>query len=435
MAGKLWILSVNFQASLVGTLSFDDDYHFDYDADWLKHGFPISPSIPFSGTVSSDTMVNFITNFFPEGEAFDVLLESLSIRKGNVHAVLQEIGRDLTGAITFGSLPSEKTELRLITSDEIAKRLDSGDGRDILFWDGKYRLSVAGVQRKLNVLVKDEQLYLADGKWSSTHILKFAKLTARHLVANEFVCMRLAKAIGLNVATVEVRHFGEHPALLVERFDRRLNEGLVNKRHIIDGCQALDLPVSHKYEQPYGSGEAVAHVRDGASLLKLFDFCKGAYIDVPAKALTTLIDWVLFNLIIGNSDAHAKNISFIVGTSLQIAPFYDLVSVCFEAEEKPNIDINLAMAVGDNFDPNSISAYDLLNFAAEVGVKGKLVEKRLARMVQLIDSEIGVLDLAGLHDIDRPAANALMELISSRSRAFSEQLAEFDFVRESQAVE
>ncbi len=432
MAGKwIWTLPVYVHKSLVGTLRFDGDYRFSYDNEWLLRGFPISPNIPFSGEASSDTIVNFIVNFFPEGDAFDILLENLSVRKSNVHAVLKEIGSDLTGAITFGEPSQDESQLRLITSDEIAERLNSGEDRDILVWDGKYRLSVAGVQRKLNVLVKDAQLYLADGKWSSTHILKFSKQSARHLVANEFVCMRLAKALDLNVATVKLLYFGEHPALLVERFDRRLSTGQVEKRHIIDGCQALDLSVSHKYEQPYGNGEAVAHIRDGASLAKLFEFCKGKNIDVPAKAMTTLIDWVLFNLIIGNSDAHAKNISFTMSKSLQIAPFYDLVSVCFEAQANPKIDTNLAMAIGENFDPNSVSAYDLLAFAGEAGINGKLVEKRLERMIKLIKMKINSLDLLDLSISDLKDANELISFINLRNNRFEDELTEFNFVRES----
>ena len=87
--------------------------------------------------------------------------------------------------------------------------------------------------------------------------------------------MRLAAACGLEVATVQLRHLPE-PVLMVERFDRRTVAGngntgeTVDRLHVMDGCQALGLPVDAKYERLYGSGRDVKHIRDGARLPHFF---------------------------------------------------------------------------------------------------------------------------------------------------------------------
>jgi len=102
-----------------------------------------------------------------------------------------------------------------------------------------------GVQDKINVLYTDVgEIGFGDGSLCSTHILKFERRNCPYLVLNEFFCMSLAKTIGLPVANVTFKQFGEFPALLVERFDRKFDssEQKVFKRHLIDACQALDLP-------------------------------------------------------------------------------------------------------------------------------------------------------------------------------------------------
>ena len=106
-------------------------------------------------------------------------------------------------------------------------------------WD----VSVAGVQDKLNVFIDNAgNLGFGDGSLCSTHILKFEKKNCPNLVLNEFFCMTLSTAIGLPTAEVAFRRFGSHPALIVKRFDRKYvsDDSKVLRRHVIDGCQALN---------------------------------------------------------------------------------------------------------------------------------------------------------------------------------------------------
>ncbi|MCY4228198.1 MAG: HipA domain-containing protein [Gammaproteobacteria bacterium] len=180
----------------------------------------------------------------------------------------------------------------------------------LLIWDEKPRLSMAGVQDKMNILVNEhEQIGLGEGALCSTHILKFERKDCPNLVLNKFFCMKLSSAAGLPTADTEFRRFGHHPSLLVKRFDRKLNPQAqtVSKRHVIDGCQALNLPRDYKYERNLGDGRDVLHIREGASMKKLFAFCET--LSSPVQNRLWLINWQLFNLMINNYDSHGKNVS------------------------------------------------------------------------------------------------------------------------------
>lgn len=421
-------LPLFFQGKFVGTLRQEKEvYSFQYDNNWIQTGFSISPHIPFSGDTSSGAIVNFLLNLFPEGEAFDILVSSLRVRKSNVLSILEATGQDGPGAISFGDTEQKIDELREITPEELTDRLDSGDPSQIVIWDGKYRLSVAGVQRKLNILIEQERFFLADGQYASTHIMKFAKPDHRHLVVNEYVCMQLGRQADLVVAETSYLQFGQHPALLVKRFDRVLgvSSASIKKRHVIDGCQLLDFPPNYKYEQVYGSGRDVANIRDGVSIPKLFNAVKQARI--PAHNRLIILDWILFNLIIGNSDAHGKNISFMVDRAgFNVAPIYDLVSISFAGLSNDKLDTGLAMAIDDEFDLNDVSAYNLVSMAERVGLPPRLVKRRLALLLDKVMASLDKIDLSDLLNEDREFAEKLKKHIHQRADYFKEGVEQFD---------
>jgi serine/threonine-protein kinase HipA len=418
-------IQIHAKGQLVGTLSFTQPgtCSLQYAEGWLRNGYAISPHIPMGGDAPTQTVVNFLRNLFPEGESFDVLLEVESISQSNVYAILSVIGNDTAGALTFtaGAAGTRPAELRLIDEDELVARLSADRGLSV--WDGKYRLSMAGIQNKLNVYEqKGGALYLPGSGFASNYIAKSASKRFPTIVANELYCMRLAEAANLDVAKVSIKHFGSHGLLLVKRFDRRDVASGVEKRHIIDGCQSLDLPPGYKYEKPFGAGEHVEHIRTGASLKMLFEFADTTA--VPVLTRQRLIDWVIFNLIIANSDAHAKNLSFFVAKNgLSLAPFYDLVSIGYEAQRKDDIDTQLAMSIGDNFDVNQITAYDLLCFADENGIKFDLLKRRIDKLAVVCMNLANRLDFSAdnLTDSERTVHAELAKLVISRSEALLTQ--------------
>jgi serine/threonine-protein kinase HipA len=249
-------------------------------------------------------------------------------------------------------------------------------------------MSLAGVQDKLMVYLdrpfeNGGRTFLADPPLASTHILKPepGKTSTPHLVVNEHFCMSLAGRMGLPTAKVGI-YRTPRPVLVVSRFDRvvvQATEGPEVKRlHIIDACQAADLPVAFKYERNFGSGEHVRNIREGVSFEVLFGRVEQTI--NKAAARLTLLRWALFQYLIGNSDAHGKNFSFFVHRQgLEPAPWYDLVSVV----QYPAIDHELAMAYGDAFSLDEVGAFQLADFAKRCKVERRLLQREAARLAKL----------------------------------------------------
>ena len=360
----------------IGTISIkekDEVYTFKYTDEWKQIGYEISPHLTFYKTISSGVIKRFLENLLPEGKGLDDLTSFTHISKNNIFGLVQAMGFETSGALCFGRTHKDTTPLfRPITEKELTQRIDEIESKSIIIWDKKQRLSLAGAQEKLPVLLKDKELGLADGGLSSTHILKFQTKRNENIIVNEYFCMSLAKEAGLMVAEVSLRKYGEHPVLMVERFDRVVSKDTVKRLHIIDGCQMLDLPSSYKYERNFGSGRDVENIREGASFAKLFEIAN--ICNVPATSKLQLLDWAIYTLIIGNADAHGKNISFFVNKSgIKVAPYYDMLSIIMHE----GVDHELAMAYGDEFDANNILGYPLRDFSEETGLNPKLVSTRI----------------------------------------------------------
>ncbi len=388
-------LDMHLGDQIIGELSFDpatETFMVQYSHSWQQGGFPISPMIPLEGTANSHQIAMFLVNLLPENKGLEYLIESLGVSRGNTFALIRGIGLDTSGAISFlpkgALLPS--TTFREVSADEVVKRIEDPQLWPMEVWDGKPRLSVAGVQSKLNLFYNGKIFGFGDGTLASTHILKFAQY--RHLVINEFVTMRLAKAINNNVAHVEIINFGQHKSLCVERFDRRYipEHQKVLRRHMIDSCQALGFSVSKKYERNFGTGRDVRNIREGVSFVRLFSLASQC--TNPAAAKQDMLQWALFNLLSGNADAHGKNYSFFMTpTGMVPTPWYDLVNVTMYKD----FEQEMAMAIDDEFDPNRIYAYQLASFAEELNFPRALLVSNLTKMAtkieQVIDDVIAML--------------------------------------------
>lgn len=379
MSGNNQKLFVFLAANKIAEINFiDDELHWHYETSWCQDGFPLSPHLPLNARIPSLNTRRFLRNLLPEGQGLDELLQRFNLTKSNTFGLSLALGNDLPGALVLSANENfqvQESDFRPLTSEELISRLDMREEIGIIFWDGKPRLSVAGVQDKINLMLnKQKVLGFGEGYLCSTHILKFETKRHIHLALNEYISMMLANKCGLSVAQCQLMRLGEHTALLVERFDRKYISAndCVKRRHVIDGCQALNLSPEYKYEQNFGNGRDVAHIREGASFKKLFILAKQC--ENPAQTQLQLIDWAIFNCLIFNFDAHAKNISFFVGDrGLALTPFYDLVNIAMY----PKFDQNMAMALGDEFDGKIVNAYQFADFAEQCQLPRRLVTQRL----------------------------------------------------------
>lgn len=392
-------LTINLDRRHLGKIILEEkseQYGLEYDPSWLAGGgFPVSPHLK-PGECASESVKRFLANLLPEGRWLEELSVSSHISRSNVFGLIAAIGAETAGALSFrmgdepeGGMP---TRFRPVTSDELAERISQRRNISIAVWDGKPRLSVAGVQDKLPLLIRaDEQMGFGEGELASTHILKFDADSALHLVINEYVCMQLAKVVKLPVAEVALARFGE-PVLVVRRFDRHLTGNSVIRKHMIDGCQMLDLPPTYKYERPFGKEGDAAVIRSGANLPDLFASCR--LCRVPAAAMRDMLNWVLFQLLIGNSDAHGKNISFFVGPAgIDMAPAYDLLNLDMYSDQ---YDRDFSMAIGDAFAPEDVSPWELAEMCDRCNLQKRLVANMLTTLSGKVLRAMGVIDLSPL---------------------------------------
>ena len=435
-------LQVTYGDDVIGTLALDSTTNLlklSYTPQWQQQGFAISPHLPLNNQHAPEVAYNYLDNALPEGEARKLLAENLGVSEKNVYSQVRAIGNDLAGAIVFRPVQAEQIDrtqpiFRLIEEAELIERLNIKEEFGLLTWDDKPRLSVAGVQDKLNVFIDNAgNLGFGDGSLCSTHILKFEKKNCPNLVLNEFFCMTLSTAIGLPTAEVAFRRFGPHPALIVKRFDRKYvsDDSKVLRRHVIDGCQALNLSRDHKYERNLGDGRDVKHIRDGASLEKLFGFCRK--MSSPVESIQWLIHWQLFNLMIGNYDSHGKNVSlYFDDSTARFTPAYDLVNVSMF----PQFKHILAMAMGDEFQPDTIHAYQLADFAETCNIDKKLLSRLLVsladKVLKQLSSDLHINQLKQLPNItadDIQYFLVLRDNIVARTTHLKAQAAEIPLIR------
>lgn len=414
------------QVAKLGYEPLNDRWSLDYDRDWVNtpEAFPLSPALPLERPATgyaTGAVKRFVENLLPEGRALDITATTYHVSKSNIFALINALGTETTGAFRFwrsGEAPPSiaATPPREVTRDELNLRLSERDAIPLAVWDGRVRMSIAGVQDKLMVYLDrplDEggRMFLVEPPLASTHILKpepDRKVTP-HLVVNEHFCMSLAKRMGLPVADVSL-YRTPRPILVVSRFDRLVlaesAETVVKRLHIIDACQASDLPATYKYERNFGGGEHVRNVREGVSFAVLFDRVEQTV--NKAAARLTMLRWALFQFLIGNSDAHGKNFSFFVRRQgLEPAPWYDLVSVV----QYPDIDHGLAMAYGDAFLLDEVGAFQLADFAKRCNVDRRLLNREAARLAKLAT--------------EHAPTQALVNAYIDDERVFAERLRDF----------
>jgi serine/threonine-protein kinase HipA len=307
----------------IGTLHEGEDlWAFEYDAGWIQapDAFDLSPALSRARRVhrdgGSDRPVQwYFDNLLPEESLREIVSKEADIRGEDAFALLQYLGAESAGSLVL--LPPDAAVsagggLRRLPDAALCARIRELPRRSLSAGAPK-RMSLAGAQNKLLAVFDDDGIAEPIGNEPSTHILKPNHLSDDYpaSVINEYVCMRLAAAVGLQVPPV-FRRYTPEPVYIVERFDRLLDAGgRTRRRHIIDACQLLNKPAGFKYR--------------GATLESLADVI--AACNNRASTRMRLFRWLVFNLLVANNDNHLKNLSFLVRPEgIELAPAYDLLS-------------------------------------------------------------------------------------------------------------
>ncbi len=313
---------------------------FQYDTRWLntKGCFPLSVNMPLSDARYDDHIITpWLANLLPEEQQLLTLSRTLGLSSTDTLAILMEIGGDTAGAISIAA-PSIQEEWsyqpltdyydQATEADALSRHFDDLRNRPFLAGEDGVRLSLAGGQQKtaLAVIGPDGQpkLGLPDNGDTlaipmngapSTIIIKPDNPTLEGIVENETYCLTLAGLIGIPVAEVGIINTTGRTALGVARYDRVMRKnGAVRRLHQEDFAQANGIFPSQKYEQGTVRGlDLTALIQTGHHL--------------PAGAALQLLDQVIFNILVANTDAHAKNYSMILSGGPTLAPLYDVSTV------------------------------------------------------------------------------------------------------------
>lgn len=363
----------------------DDLWVLEYAPAWsaAPDGFDLSPALPRSAPVHRDgatlrTVQWYFDNLLPEEALRTVLAKEAGIAAEDAFGMLAYFGSESAGSLVLrgpGEPAEPATGLRPLSLAALDRRIQNL-GRESLTKDAPKRMSLAGAQHKMVVVLQDGELFEPLPGTPSTHILKpnHASDSYPASVMNEFFTMRLAKAVGLDVPAV-YRRYVPQPIYVVERFDRvSPGPGLPTLRlHTIDACQLLNKARAFKYN--------AASVQ---TLAQTVEHCRA-----KAAARLQLYRWVLFNVLVGNGDNHLKNVSFSVAAQgIGVAPAYDLLCTAVYATKAfahgnahwPHVE--LALQVGDAKAFSQVRTAHLVAAGEALGLSGRTAQRELDAMTE-----------------------------------------------------
>jgi serine/threonine-protein kinase HipA len=377
-------LHVHYQQHTIGELNLDPSaqMHFRYRAEWaeLPGAFPISLSLPLDGSFTPQTSHCFFANLLPEANVRQQICKSLGISPSNDFQLLKAIGGDCAGALAItascesnwsDSLPRYES----VTEEQLALwSIGSPDAFSAITGQNEVRLSLAGAQDKLPVHLEDDRILIPTGHAPSTYILKFASPFYSHLPENECFITLLGAAVGLPVVDVHLRPTARARVAVIARYDRILFEGRYRRLHQEDFCQALGIGPSNKYEKEKGP-----NLKQCADVIR-------RHTSFPLVDLQKLLKWALFNLLVGNADAHGKNLSLLYDTqgAPSLAPFYDLV--CTRNYKK--ISREMAMNLGGVFDPDLVGKQHLDKLAEDLSIRPKAAIQEASALIDQLSEAL-----------------------------------------------
>jgi serine/threonine-protein kinase HipA len=366
-------LDVYLQEQKVGRLWLDEKrrFVFQYDRAWIRRqgAVPLSVRLPLQAEPYLDDSARpFFSNLLPEADIKRIISERLRISTSNDFAMLNRIGGECAGAVSVlpsGETATVKPGYRELNEEELHKVIADLFRRPLMAGVEGVRLSLAGTQNKLPVYMEGNRIFIASGNAPSSHILKTPIKDLEDTVGNEAFCMRLAQRMGLPAPTVGIRQ-GLDRLFITSRYDRiRDKAGRLVRLHQEDFCQALGFLPEQKYES-----------EGGPSLPQCFGLLQEVSIR-PAADRMALLHWTIFNFLIGNTDAHAKNLAILfTGQGPRLAPFYDLICT----QVYPDLTEKHAMKIGGENRPSWIHQRHWDGFAEAVAIKPKLVLNTLQAM-------------------------------------------------------
>ncbi len=367
---------------------------FRYDSAWLssEQAFPVSLSMPLSDrNWSGDAVTSYFDGLLPDDRTVrEKIARRERAESASIFDLLAVIGQDCVGALRFvpdGQAPGDpkKMEYRPVSDHEITTRISSlaDNPLGMVPDESGFRISIAGMQEKTAFLRVNEQWQLPLGPTPSSHIFKPAMKGGPDGVDfsdtpwNEWLCLALCRNLGLETAEADVLLFNGKPVIVVQRFDRIWNSGVLYRVPQEDICQALGILPVQKYQSDGGPGIA--------DILQLLNGAIAPHEDRLVFMKAQIVFWLLAAI-----DGHAKNFSvFLAPGGYRLAPLYDVMS----AEPYPEFPIQktrLAMAVGERgyYRINQIQLRHFYQTGRKAGLREQDMDRLFSDLMKQIGSAI-----------------------------------------------
>lgn len=371
----------------VGYLRRDgkNDIGFQYSVEWLENPvrFPISVTLPLrseSYEAGGEKRVahNFFANLLPEANSRKRICRAKGISEGNDFELLRAIGGECAGALSIiGNEPALATpKYRPLSDDDLTELLIKRNPLAVVEEsDSPPRFSLAGAQDKVPVKYEDGQFFIPLDNSISTHILKYRLRDVSHVPAYETVTTWTANELELDACEINYYTHGGESFSLAKRYDRITTENGLVRLHQEDFCQASGRSSQNKYEHEGGPSFA--------ECLKLIQ----KHSTQPLQDIPRLIQWQVFNYLVGNSDAHAKNLSFLYGldNTSRLSPFYDLIAI--HAWPSHVFNHNLALSIGGESNLHKVKRSHWEKLADDCAISFNLFDNSIGKLSEgIIDA-------------------------------------------------
>lgn len=392
-----------------------------YEKAWREspQSHSLSVSMPLAEITYPHRSVSpYLWNLLPENpNVLQRWAQQYHVSAGNPFKLLAHVGADVPGAAQF--IPPERraeiqSEQHLIIEwmnlDELRERLIQlrADISAVRRAGDPGRMSLPGAQAKTAFYWdrRTNRWGVPGGRTPTTHIIKPCVPGFDGLVENEHLCQDIAGRLQMPAARSFVLTL-DQPYIVVERYDRlppAPGTELPRRIHQEDICQALGLMPTRKYQEDGGP-----NIPQITTLIRRVS--ASPEIDVERFLKANMFNWL-----IGGTDAHAKNYSFLIGAGdeVRLAPLYDLSS------QLPYPDLiaqRVAMKIGDHYDFALVTPADWRSLARNCALDEERIIGMLTDMARALPDVVSAAHAQARTDgLSEPVLGPLAERLIAHAR-------------------
>lgn len=435
--GNVLSLRLSGEPVAVLTQSKSGETYLKYEDSWLgsDSSYAVSPTMPLSDKVYKSSVVSpFLSGLLPDNPAHKKMIAStFHVAYENDFSLLSEIGRDCAGAVSIvhedDPVVLEKDlneDYEAIVPSDLVSMLRNLPKHPLFMEHEDFRFSLAGVNDKAAVLVRDGRICIPKNGYPSSHILKTDIHGLTDSIKVECFALQLAGRMGLRVPKAKIYQMDDVHFMLISRYDRYLTEHegrqKLRRIHQIDFCQAANVYPNMKYEDAGGPGwkKSFQILEENIGRERL------------DKTRLDLLKYAVYQFMIGNPDAHAKNYSMTCKRGeYDLAPLYDVNNSKAFHKNFKKVNPKMAMSIGGEFNPNMLASSHWVSFARSIGVSPGIVRTLIVDMASSIADEASSLesdlrqtsgwsDLLGMVVDDLgERSESVLEMFDAKSRLIS----------------